>query len=189
MVGPQSGITPRSGSGMLRFDSAGRGGASLLSSSDLYRTIDVSHFGRWITNGTLRVTASAWVNRVAGDRQTDTRFGIVLRAFAGRPSQFPRVVSRGFLDMERSFIQSDADTGTWERVAVELMVPRGTDYISVWVAPQENVYNDTTGIEFDGHFVDDIMVRFTQIPAPGTLVLAGFGGLLVLRRRRRSTRG
>ena len=180
IVQAERGITPYAGSGMLRFDSAGGGTASSLSSGDLYQTIDVTPYATAVAAGQVRVTASAWFNRVAGDSQTDTQFGIGLRAFAGSPSRFPSVVTTGVLDMDRSFIQTDRDAATWQQATVELVLPTNTSYFSVWIAPQENVFNDTQGDEFDGHYADAVSLRFAAIPTPGTWLIAGVGGLIAL---------
>ncbi len=185
IVGSESGIAPRTGSGMLRFDYGGSR-ASRYSSSDLYQTIDVTSYASEIASGTLTATASYWVNRIAGDSQTDTQFGVGIRAFDGSPTQFPRMVSNNFLDMARNYFQSDADISTWEQLSVSMMIPQNTDFISVWIAPQENVFNDRRGTEFDGHFADDVAVSFSVVPTPGSFAILSVASVACFRRRRRA---
>ncbi|MDP6547322.1 MAG: PEP-CTERM sorting domain-containing protein, partial [Phycisphaerae bacterium] len=80
-----------------------------------------------------------------------------------------------------NFIVSDGGLATWERASVELLLPTGTDYIGIDIYADENIHNDTSGIEFDGHYADAVTVSVT--PEPATLSLLALGGLAILRRR------
>ena len=42
--------------------------------------------------------------------------------------------------------------------------PAGTDYLAVRLLTSENVYNETSGQEFDGHYFDDVSLTFITIP-------------------------
>ena len=185
VVGAQQAITPRTGDGMMHFRSAGGGGPSGLSSDDLYRTIDLGSMRDAISTGQVVLEASYYVNRVAGDAQTDTQFGIGIRAFDGATNTFSRDV-RSPLDMERAFVQTDGDVLTWERVHVELTLPAETQYISVWMGAQENVFNDRSGPgpEFDGHYGDDFSVHIRAVPSPSGLAMLATMGVITMRRRR-----
>lgn len=183
--GDALGVSPRRGDSMLQFRASGGSLTSTsLSSSDLYRLIDLTGLVDAIAEGDVRVRASYYVNRVLGDAETDSRFGIGVHAYDGDLSDFRRAVNDP-LAMQRQSLISDGDIGTWERVTVDLMLPVETRYIAVWIGAQENVFNDTGGAgpEFDGHFADDVAVQVRQVPAPG--VCAVLAGAWLVRRRRR----
>lgn len=76
---------------------------------------------------------------------------------------------------------SDADAATWEPIVVEQAIPVGTDFIILEVMAYENIYNDVSGTEFDGHFAD--MVSFAIVPEPATLMLLAAGAALLRKKR------
>ncbi|MCA9310438.1 MAG: hypothetical protein KDA21_04480 [Phycisphaerales bacterium] len=185
-TGETLGVAPMRGDSMLQFLSSGGSlTSSSLSSSDIYRTIDLTGMIDQVTEGNVLVRASYYVNRVGGDAQTDSRFGIGIHAYAGDTGSFSRQVNNP-LDLRRESILSDADTSTWQRVTVDLVLPTNTTFVAIWIGAQENVFNDTGGAgpEFDGHFADDVLVRVRQVPAPAGAGIMLLGGLTLLRRRR-----
>jgi hypothetical protein len=101
--------------------------------------------------------ASLLIAGSAGAQGIDTHFRVTLVAVSGDPTNFPdKVEASDFLAMAEEFILSDGDTTTWELVTTNLTLPVGTDYVGIHIAPNENVFNDTTGTEFDGHYADDV---------------------------------
>lgn len=77
---------------------------------------------------------------------------------------------------------SDGDPLTWENISVDLILPIETDFIAIDVLAGENIFNDASGEEFDGHYAD--AVSLTIIPEPATLLLVGLGALTLRRKHR-----
>lgn len=154
LVPSTSGITPAEGAQMLQFINTSwpQPGASSATSSDMWQLVDaVPLRGR-----DLLLKAS--FNRVDLDEQTDTRFALNLYAFAGLPANFdngdPNLPSN--IGHATYQLLSDADPATWETVSVVLSVPVDADYLGVAVSAAENIRNDTSGTELDGHFADAV---------------------------------
>jgi hypothetical protein len=76
---------------------------------------------------------------------------------------------------------TDSDTSTWEMAATQLLIPTNTDFLAIQVLAIEDVYNDTFGTEFDGHYCD--MVTLKIVPEPATLGLLLFGAALLRKRK------
>lgn len=182
MIVPASpGVVPYEGIQMLQFlatgwedYSAGSAGAC-----QVYQIIDVSAYTDDIANGIAVAQANMYCNRIAGNEQTDTEFLINLMAFTGDPANFwdqIKYSGNWIARQDASFI-SDADPATWQPLDVSLTLPVNTDYIAVGVHAVENIFNNDSTPEFDGHFAD--MVSVEVVPEPCTLLLLGIGGLAV----------
>jgi len=183
IVDVSDGIAPLDGTNMLQLLNAGGPIATSYHGSEVTQLVDVSTFHSDIAQGKLLVIASAYFNRVSGDAETDTAFGVRIRACSGSPTTFR--ASRVEITRVDNFISSDGDLATWERASVELLLPEGTDYIGIDIYADENVRNDTSGIEFDGHYADAVLVK--AVPEPTTLALLALGGMALVRRRKRKT--
>jgi len=97
---------------------------------------------------------------VTGDAQTDTRFTTDLFAYAGEPNSFPTQFNQStHLGRGRGAVISDGDPNTWQSATAELTLPVGTDFIAIVAAAEENIYNDTTEPEFDGHYCDAVTLE------------------------------
>lgn len=163
------GVVPLDGNRMLKFEQAGEVPGS-YTTCNVNNIIDVSAYSDIISSGVAVAQASAYFNRIAGDEQTDTWFQLFIYAYAGPLSSiYSKKRNNEYLMRGRAYLtDSDADTATWEQIFLEKAIPSGTDFILVEVMACENVYNDTTGLEFDGHFAD--MVSFTIIPEPALVI-------------------
>ena len=129
----------------------------------------------------MTARASFHVNRVAGDAETDTAFGVVIVAFTGSPSSFSSMVSgEHWLERVGSTIFSDGDPATWELVEVELLVPPPTDYLEIQISAVEDVVNDSTGTEFDGHYGDDVRLQLLVGAETPPIPSLGVEGLAIL---------
>ena len=158
-VGPGSEVSPRSGAQMLQFVASGASpAASSSASSELFHVIDLA--GRGVSDGNHMVHARAFFNRVAGDAETDTRFDVQLWAFPGDAANF-RTDWRNaeYTTVTAAVMLEDADPSTWSCLTEEMLIPAGTGYVVLELVAQENVMNDSSGSEFDGHYVDDVEVR------------------------------
>ena len=178
-VNASDGINPLEGSRMFKFIYATS--ANHATSSDfctVVQIIDVGLFQDIISNGDAVAIMSSRFNRVSGDSQTDTRFGLKIYAFAGNPSSFPTQLDNdNELAFSGAYIYADADIDSWEYCTAQLAIPVNTDFIAIDIRLGEDVFNDTSGVEFDGHYAD--AVTLTIIPEPTTLLLFGFGSVLL----------
>jgi hypothetical protein len=160
---------------MLRFDGTGTGAPGSNIGSSVYQLLDMAPFGAEIAAGQARLDASAFFNRVVGSSSTDTQF-----ALTGSPLAFPSFPSP--LATVSVNLLSDGLPASWEVLNVSLVLPSGTSYVALDVSAIENVLNNTTGPEFDGHYADFVSAVVT-VPEPpawlllavATLSLLGFG--------------
>lgn len=165
-IGSGSGdVSPHSGSVMLCFDGTTPTGCSeFYAGCNVYHVLDIHDYRSVIDNGTARVDAKMYVNRVAGDMGTDTQFDLIVYACAGDVSQFPSImdICPRFVSVLYSFY----DPGTWELVTLSFQAPTDTDYIVISLVAIEDVYNDSSCPEFDGHYCDDVSLQIYDITPP-----------------------
>ncbi|MCD4831880.1 MAG: PEP-CTERM sorting domain-containing protein [Anaerohalosphaeraceae bacterium] len=188
IVGTAGGITPLDGSEMLQFKDTSFCGAGSGDSSQVFQLIDVSTYSDAIVSGSAVASASAYFNRVTGTSDSDTHFAIAMFAFGGNISSFPEIwensgatTALARVGGRYDGIYTDTDPLTWEIDSVEFVLPVGTDYLVAYICAYEDVVNDSSHPEFDGHFADSVSLEI--IPEPMTLALLAFGGLLIRRRK------
>jgi hypothetical protein len=180
-VTAQLGITPFEGTKMLRLISAKYPSEyTVLIDSQYYQNIDLSAYAASIALGQATFSVSAMFNRVLGDAQTDTQFGLRIRARTGTGSAFADLGTSVNL-----LLASDGNPATWEPWAInDYVLPQGTDYVQLEVFATENVFNNTSSLEFDGHFVDAVNVNVNIVPEPGSLFFLAIGCVAAGRRWR-----
>jgi hypothetical protein len=164
IVPASQGITPFQGSQMLNFiytTEAGPGGSV---NSEVWQIIDINSIGAQTSAGQALVSASFRFNRVDGDAQTDTEFGISLYAYAGDPCSFPSQYESSELAARMTSAFSDGDPNTWELATIDLVLPTNTDFFVIEVAASENIFNDGGDPEFDGHYADAVSVTICSRP-------------------------
>lgn len=163
IVTAENGITPYEGSRMAKPIGTTIGGAAATTASEVLQYVNLSAYATEISAGTAQVTVSMRANRVAGNASTDTRFGILLRAWSG-------IIDSGSLLGSREVtLDTDGNPATWELLANQWMLPTGTTFLSVDVYAEENVVNDTVAPEYSGHYLDDVQLSMrtdfvTQAP-------------------------
>lgn len=183
VVSTQNGITPIEGNQMLLLEFSDHAGRLGNTSSDIYQAIDVSDYASIISSGIAEANLSAWFNRVAGDIQTDTAFSVSLTAYVGTPDSFPTQINNGtYTSIVTQDILSDGDVNTWETATVSMTIPANTDFLGIRILAYENIFNDTSGNEFDGHYVDN--VSLTIIPEPASILLIALGGFIRYRKHK-----
>ncbi len=173
------GITPLQGTRMLQFEFARPVGPSTNVASDVWQLVDLTNNSA-VSNGSALANLSSWFNRVAGDSETDTLFRIEIVAFAGLLNSFPLQVRNSELAAVTSNLISDSDVTSWERLDAQLLLPMQTDFIAIHLAAIENVVNDSSGVEFDGHFADTASLTITPIPEPSTITLLSIGAISLI---------
>jgi len=188
IVTAENGITPAQGTNMLHFIFGGAT-AGPLGSSEVIQLFDMSSLSTQINAGLVTANASFLANRVSGDAQTDTEFVAVLKAHGGALANFPTDIAFPMASQFGSTI-TDGDVNTWEAVSVQWLIPAGTNYLSFAIASQENIFNDTSGTEFDGHYADSVSLSlsFAAVPVPPAVWLFGSGliGLVGMARRKKA---
>ncbi|MDV6031969.1 MAG: hypothetical protein F9B45_18140 [Phycisphaera sp. RhM] len=163
IVQSEGGISPDSGARMLRFLGTGVSSTQASSSvgSEIAQLIDLRAYpsvaGRTITFG-------AMFNRIAGDSETDTQFLSRIQAYQGDPDDFANATSLGITVAD---LFSDFDPSTWEYVEASMTLDANTDFVRVWLVAVENIFNDTTGVEFDGHYADSVQWSIDGDPNVG----------------------
>ncbi len=169
IVSTTSGITPYQGSYMLRFDGTDHSGSEgSASDCQVYQIIDISAYSSLVATGKAIVNSSAYFNRIDYDSQTDTRFVIQILAMDGLQSTFPaRWESQEYdatLDWTNKEIFTDTYVGTWQQCEAQLTLPSSTTFIVIGLYAIENIYNDSSFPEFDGHFADAVTVEIVTGP-------------------------
>ena len=186
IVTAQRGITPRTGQYALRFDFAGPLGPDAVRQSvDVLQLFDLTPYADEVASGLLVVRGSFYANRIEHDSQTDTAFGVLIAAYDGSVSTFSAIRDSP-LSFVQSIIETDGDTATWQKVTAELLLPTSAKFVQFRVFAAENVFNDSSGIEFDGHYGDDATLTITTIPIPA-VSFSGCAALLIMAAGSRSS--
>ncbi len=185
IVGTENDILPFEGICMLRFDNTTRNGASGAVGAEIWQIIDVSSYESMIRSGNGQIDAGAYFNRVnqSFGSAVDTMFSIGVYAYAGSADTFPSQWTHNELGSSQSAFASDGDLQSWQQASLSFLLPQATDFVVLRLSATENIFNDVSGAEFAGHYVDG--VGFTIIPTPASLLCLAPAGLLALGRRRR----
>ncbi len=177
IVGETGGITPYEGNSMLQFKGTSFNGAGSATTCQVYQLIDITQYASLVSDGQATVKASALFNRV---QNSDTQFGITIYAMPGNPSDFSANRSQ-YYDIAPVNFSSDNDTNSWEACSAQLLLPSQTNYIAVLLGALEDVDNDYSYPEFDGHFADAVSVEIVPEPATIAFLLSGF---IILKKKR-----
>lgn len=177
VVGPELGIRPQAGTGMVRFESASPEGDPFdptdpgrtpRRTADLMQIVDLRGEARAAVREGATASVSAWFNRVAGDETTDTAFTLSVTSFKGDPAEVVATPGWGHSKARVSHgiteIVSDSDPRTWERAEVRLPLPPEADFVLVRLMAIENVQDDPNDNEFHGHFADEVSFTLTVGP-------------------------
>ncbi|MBN1342486.1 MAG: hypothetical protein JXQ73_07390 [Phycisphaerae bacterium] len=161
IVTAENGIAPTEGDRMLKFiATSGPNAPTTASASQVVQLVDLRGLTSQIAEGYTHARVRARFNRVTGDAQTDTRFTADIYAYAGEPNTFSEQWDQSsYLGKGNTAIYTDGDPNTWEWATAELILPVDTDFIAVHISATENVYNDTTEPEFDGHYGDAVTLE------------------------------
>ena len=162
-VASDLGVAQRTGGFMLKFGASGLVAGTGFFTSQQWQTVNLSAYAADIDAGGVRLDASMWVNRVAGDAETDTRFDLRVLAFPGAPAGFPADYPPPSGQIRSVTINSTA--GSWQQLQVQFdVLPVGTRYVAVEIYPYEDVVDDGAIPEFDGHYADDVSLVLTRLP-------------------------
>lgn len=163
-IGTYHGIHVLEGNFMMAFLGSATGAASTTTvSGQMFQSYLLTLNQINIANNPareLRAIFRAYVNRVEGDAETDTRFYVTLGAYDGGTDTY-RDKYRNNEEINGAeavaSIFSDACVDTWELLTDTLIIPPGTRYLGLQIAAFEDVLNETGfETEFDGHFIDGV---------------------------------
>ncbi len=158
-VGTDKGISPQSGSQMIRFDAASYlGPGAGTTESQLGQLVDITPAQG---DGTHTANFSGWFNRVSGNAQTDTEFRLEMYAMQGNPANSTNMrVNRTYLDMTDNTFQAAANN--WQQLSTSMLIPSGTDFLLVFAVAVENVHNDASFPEYHGHYGDNFQLNISE---------------------------
>ncbi|YCM46692.1 FecR domain-containing protein [Verrucomicrobiaceae bacterium 227] len=156
------GVTPKVGAGMLQFLATHSKGDQTASNvaGELWRVVDLDQVTHKMGRRPERVTLSGWFNRVSGGSGTDSRF--IMGMWEGRRGaerfEWDRAGDSG------TEVLTDGDVDSWERADLEMVIDSEIRFLVLMVGAFENVRNEEEvgERELDGHFVDDVKLRFSS---------------------------
>lgn len=162
IVTAENGIVPWEGLRMLKFLRTGQVPTVTYESCQVQQLVDLGPFAGLVESGLALVIASCKVNRIVGDEETDTKFGLRILSYAGLPGSFPEQYQNTELAEEYRYIFTDSAPDTWETITLEMLLPPGSDFILIEVYATENICNDGSDPEFDGHYADGVIVDISS---------------------------
>jgi hypothetical protein len=162
IVAAENGIQPFEGQQMLRILHADPTGSGRARGAEVYQAIDLMPLAAEIAQGRVSITLSARFNRVPGDRQTDTEFALSAWTHHGPLATFNP--DRPSAPAISTPLQTDGDPATWQPVTLRVVPPTDAQFLIVQLFAGENVFNDVRGVEFDGHYADDVQLALTISP-------------------------
>ena len=123
ITGPDAGISPRAGSGMLRMNKSGG------TSGQVHQVIDVSAFAADIDAGNAVATFSIFANAPAAN--VSPSLFITAGATVDGTGAVQPLGGAVFIGFNRSLVVGnlDNDTATWEEIKGYLILPAGTRFI------------------------------------------------------------
>lgn len=173
IVGPSLGIFPLEGEKILQFNGTfWRAGTYHGGGGQVYQFIDLSAFAEKIDTGEFALKASVNFNRVTWDSQTDTRFKITMHSFTGSIGNFRNMIeNEQWLMKDMNELYTDNDLTTWEKVELQHQVPAGTEWVALGIIAEEDIFNDNSHPEFDGHFADAVTVEIIPAVEPSLILI------------------
>jgi hypothetical protein len=159
VVGTEMGIVPHAGATMLKFVATGAGASLETTTGQLWQVLDLSGQAASIESGAVAsACVSAWFNRIEGPL-ADQRFDLRIIAFDGNPAEL-----QARYDTGRWLAEATAPLlsvpNRWQQVVAQLTLPTGTTHLLVEIVASEDTQNDAEGVEFAGHYADDLFLGF-----------------------------
>lgn len=169
ITGPDSGIKPFEGAGMLRFrDKTSNQGHD----SEVWQLIDLRSFKRMLAGGMVEAKLSSQFNRINSDARSGDKFGLMLAAFRGSPADAESLWEhRGSaaLALAGQELTTDSDPATWEKLEVSAKLPAGTDFLIVEIRAIAPRNNPGTVPLFSGHFADRVDMELCTPLQPSSI--------------------
>ncbi len=167
-VGPTAGVTPHEGVRMLQFlrpDNTRTPPGGGQQTSEQWQTIDLRPLRGQLGRKPFTAEVSAWFAHAATDasEHSAAKVGVHIAAFAGDPSDAPRVWNeRRTVALSEGFQDEQLEPGSgWFQVAARLVVPAEADCLLTQVRVTAG---KGRSIAFDRCFADS--VRVTRLGKP-----------------------
>ena len=161
----------------------------------------VGEKGSWWANSTPNLLSIVWdfydndTGNGAGDSNTNDRIGIEIYKNGN-------LLANSFRTIQSSWVASSLGTGPFDQVSISWSEALGVLDMSVGgtsvysgfdlggftpgVSDNKFFFSATTGAESMDVFVDNISINTVPEPGSGAMLALGIGGLIALRRTRRS---
>lgn len=168
VAGKTFGITPHSGTHMLRFLEArdvptDRPNTEVWTASEQWQFVDLTPYRDAVSNG-VTAELSALFNRAKVASAGADEFTLVMAAYRGRPEDVKVLWWWNRPDMALAYsqdtIRTDNDPTTWERDEVRFEVPPGANFLLISIAASKSDPNAKLG----GHFADSVALRLVVPP-------------------------
>jgi len=170
VVGGQQGVSPESGTKMLRFlraDFEGKVKPEGSYISDVYRLIDLRPYQREFADGGAVVQLSAAFNAFAFPAEEAFRCSVLLYALDAETAMngSTRIGEKLLTDclaMARNgHLKLDRDPATWQRLNAELRLPPNADFIFIRIA-LAHANQAQRRVTFDGHYLDGVRLTLAR---------------------------
>jgi hypothetical protein len=174
ITGPEMGIQPKTGKGMLRFDRTihlltEQDSEETHAASEQWQIIDLRPLKANAPRAAFTAIARAHFNRIDAGTATDTRFEIGLYAYAGTPADAHAHWKNHSRRLAGHFsgVNTDTDPATWQPAEVRLTIPPNTDFLLLRLYAVEDVADDHfQQTEFAGHYADAVQLTLQRAPLP-----------------------
>jgi len=170
VVGGQQGVSPESGTKMLRFlraDFEGKVKPEGSYISDVYRLIDLRPYRRDFADGGAVVQLSAAFNAFEFPAEEAFRCSVLLYALDAETAMngSTRIGEKLLTDClamaRNSHLKLDRDPATWQRLNAELRLPPNTDFIFIRIA-LAHANQAQRRVTFDGHYLDGVRLTLAR---------------------------
>jgi hypothetical protein len=170
VVGGQQGVSPESGTKMLRFlraDFEGKVKPEGSYISDVYRLIDLRPYQREFADGGAVVKLSAAFNAFAFPAEEAFRCSVLLyaldaeTAMNGSTRSGEKLLTDCLAMARNSHLKLDRDPATWQRLNAELRLPPNVDFIFIRIALAHSNQAQRS-VMFDGHYLDGVRLTLAR---------------------------
>jgi len=176
ITGPEMGIQPKTGRGMLRFDRSihlltEQDAEETHAASEQWQIIDLRPLKAGTPRAAFTAIARAHFNRIDAGADTDTRFEIGLYAYAGTPTDAHAHWKNHSRRLAGHFsgVNTDADPTTWQPAEARLRIPSNADFLLLRLYAVEDITDDShQQTEFAGHYADAVQLTLQRAPLPAT---------------------
>lgn len=168
VVVAENGIAPHQGQNMLRFlraDNETSLKSELSYVSEVSQVIDLRALRAELTSEDYMLEVSAMFNAITMPANPSYEFSMKAATFRGDIADAPSLWKDEETGVSRSAccVNADADTSTWQRVVVPLLVPQDADYIVINCAVVfKGEQKEGSVAEFAGHYVDQVEARLSR---------------------------
>ena len=164
VVTAENGITSNKGQRMLRIlraDNERSQGTGRSYVGEVAQVIDLRQLRAELSGAESLVEVSAQFNSIPATGGAKYEFNVKAAAFRGSIADAPQLWEDHEASVSRAdrTIAADSDMGTWQRVAVPLVVPPDADFLVIEGTVVFKGVQAQGATEFPGHYVDAVELR------------------------------